>query len=165
MNVEPVDLGYKIIRTNANLGDAWMDKVRHTERKLITFYSPFMSSGFIYHNSLDWSISNSRTLVSFYYYNVVCFIEIPIVNANSLDPDQTPHSALFAIYPFEVSRLKWKSNGYSFWRDNSVRIVFFFCFFVFFLSLLKIVLHYFLTPGHGLRQIRVLYDSLISVIQ
>ena len=29
-------------------------------------------------------------LVGFYYY---CFIEISVVNANSVDPDQTPHSA------------------------------------------------------------------------
>ena len=34
---------------------------------------------------------------------VVCFIEIPVVNINSIDPDQTLHavmSALFASYPF-----------------------------------------------------------------
>ena len=28
-------------------------------------------------------------LVSFYYY---CFIEFPVFNANSVDPDQMPHS-------------------------------------------------------------------------
>ena len=31
-------------------------------------------------------------LVSFYYY-YICFIEIPVINANSVDPDQMPHSA------------------------------------------------------------------------
>ena len=31
-------------------------------------------------------------LISFYYYNVLCFIEIPVFNANSVDPDQMPHS-------------------------------------------------------------------------
>ena len=28
MNLEPVDLGYKMIRTNAGLRDAWVDKVK-----------------------------------------------------------------------------------------------------------------------------------------
>ena len=29
-----------------------------------------------------------------------CFIEIPVFNANSVDPDQTPHAALFANVSF-----------------------------------------------------------------
>ena len=51
-------------------------------------------SGLFSQNSLDGSISSSRSLVSFYYYKV-CFIEIPVLNANNdvnVDPDQTPHS-------------------------------------------------------------------------
>jgi len=28
LNLEPVDLGYKLIRNNAKLGDAWLDKVK-----------------------------------------------------------------------------------------------------------------------------------------
>ena len=50
-----------------------------------------MPNGFFYHNSLRWSISNRKgvwlTFIS------PCFIEIPVFNANSLDPDQMPHSA------------------------------------------------------------------------
>ena len=45
-------------------------------------------------------------LLNFYYY---CFIEILVVYANSVDPDQMPHSAaseLLANYLFGVSRLK-----------------------------------------------------------
>ena len=45
-----------------------------------------MAGGIFYHNSLDWSISKlAGCLVSFYYY---CFIEIPVVNANNVDPEQ-----------------------------------------------------------------------------
>ena len=32
-------------------------------------------------------------MVSFYYYYTVCFKEISVFNANSVDPDQMPHSA------------------------------------------------------------------------
>ena len=38
---------------------------------------------------MDWSISNSR--VSDYFF-ILCFIEIPVFNANSEYPDQMPHS-------------------------------------------------------------------------
>ena len=36
----------------------------------------------------------SGCLESFYYYmyNVLCFVEVPVVDANSEDPDQKPHS-------------------------------------------------------------------------
>ena len=33
-------------------------------------------------------------LVNFYYDIVLCFINILVLNANSVDPDQTPHSAV-----------------------------------------------------------------------
>ena len=52
--------------------------------------SPFMLSGLFYHNSLDWSISNSR--VSGYLLILLCFIEIPVINANCVESDQTLHS-------------------------------------------------------------------------
>ena len=55
----------------------------------------------------DQSISN----ISFYFY---CFIEIPVINANSVDPDQMLHSAasdvglhFLPVTLSRVSRLKW----------------------------------------------------------
>ena len=51
--------------------------------------------------------SDSRCLISFYYY---CFIEIPVVNANSVDPDQKQHSAMSNLglhcFPFWVLHTK-----------------------------------------------------------
>ena len=48
---------------------------------------------------------------SFYYY---CFIELPLVNANSVDPDQTQHyvASDLGLHCLQVtllcvSRLKW----------------------------------------------------------
>lgn len=29
LNLEPVDLGYKLIKSNAKLHDAWLERVRH----------------------------------------------------------------------------------------------------------------------------------------
>ena len=49
-----------------------------------------MPNRFFYHNSLDRSISNSR--VSGYFLPLPCFKEIPVFNASSGDPDQTPRS-------------------------------------------------------------------------
>ena len=48
-----------------------------------------MSSGHFYHNSLDLSISNIR--VSAWLLILPCFIEITVLNANSVDPDLMPH--------------------------------------------------------------------------
>ena len=52
-------------------------------------------------------------LVTFNYYIVLCFIEIPVVNANNVDPDKMPifcgvwsGSALFANYPFGALQIK-----------------------------------------------------------
>ena len=53
-----------------------------------------MSSGLFYHKSLDQSIFGSRGLASFYYCMVLCFIEITVVNANSVDPDQMLNSVV-----------------------------------------------------------------------
>ena len=52
--------------------------------------NPFMPSGF-YLNSLDWSISNRKAV--WLVLRFPCFSENPILNANSVDPDQMPHSA------------------------------------------------------------------------
>ena len=60
--------------------------------KLFHNVNPFTMSGLFYLNSLDWSISNSR--VSGKFLLLLCFIEIPVVNANSVDPDQMQHSAI-----------------------------------------------------------------------
>ena len=49
-----------------------------------------MSSGLFYYNYLDRSIFNSR--VSGLFLSLLYFIEIPVFNANSADPDQMPHS-------------------------------------------------------------------------
>ena len=50
-----------------------------------------MFSGLFYQCSLDWSISNSRVF-SCKFLLLLCFIEVPVVNANSADPEQMPHS-------------------------------------------------------------------------
>ena len=49
-----------------------------------------MPSGLFYRNSLNKSISNIR--VSGLLLSLLCFIEIPVFNANNVDPDQMPHS-------------------------------------------------------------------------
>ena len=50
-----------------------------------------MPSGLFYLNSLDRSISSLR--VSDKFLLLPCFIEMSVLNANSVDPDQTPRSA------------------------------------------------------------------------
>ena len=50
-----------------------------------------MSSGLFYLNSLYQSISSLRGVWSVLI--ITMFIEMPVVNANSVDPDQTPRSA------------------------------------------------------------------------
>ena len=46
-----------------------------------------MPGGFFYHNPLNRSISNRRDI--WLVLSLPCFIEIPVFNANSVDPDQT----------------------------------------------------------------------------
>ena len=48
-----------------------------------------MPSGFFYFNSLDWFISYIRG-VWLVFLLLSCFVEISELNANSVDPDQTP---------------------------------------------------------------------------
>ena len=52
--------------------------------------NPFMPGGLFYLNTLDRSFAN-RDVWSFFVLS--CYVEIPVFYANSVDPDQTPHSA------------------------------------------------------------------------
>ena len=54
-------------------------------------FDPFMPSGFFYLNSLDQSISSFRGVWSALI--ITMFYEMPVINANSVEPDQTPRSA------------------------------------------------------------------------
>ena len=56
-----------------------------------TDFNPFMLSGVFYLNSLDRSISSRRGVWLFLL--LLCFIESPVFNANSVDSDQMLHSA------------------------------------------------------------------------
>ena len=50
-----------------------------------------MPSALFHLNSLDRSITSLRGVWSILL--LPCFTEMPVINANSVDPDQTPHSA------------------------------------------------------------------------
>ena len=52
--------------------------------------NPFLPSGLFYLNSFDQSISGLRGVWSVFI--TPCFIKMPVINANSVDPDQTPRS-------------------------------------------------------------------------
>ena len=71
-----------------------------------------MPSGLYYQNSLDRSISYIRSVKLVLLLS--CFVEITKFNANSVDPDQTPHSAVsdLGLHYLPMSflwdtRLKW----------------------------------------------------------
>ena len=56
--------------------------------------------------------------MSCWFLLVLCFIEIPIINANSIDPDHTPRFAAsdlglhcLPVTILGVSRLKWLNMG------------------------------------------------------
>ena len=49
-------------------------------------------NGLVYLKALDCSISNRKGMFISLLLHVPCFIEIPVFNANSVDPDQMPHS-------------------------------------------------------------------------
>ena len=69
-----------------------------------------MSSGLFYHNSLHMSISNSRVGVWLVFITTCTyFIDIPVFNADSVDPDQVPNLGLHClpIIPLGVSQRKW----------------------------------------------------------
>ena len=50
-----------------------------------------MPGGFFCFNSLDRFIFNIKVVCLFFVFS--CFVEISALNANSIDPDQMPHSA------------------------------------------------------------------------
>ena len=54
-------------------------------------FNPFMPGRLLYLISLDESISIIRGV--WLIFLSPCFIYIPVFNANSIDPDQTPHFA------------------------------------------------------------------------
>ena len=58
--------------------------------------NPFMPSGHLPQLFGQVHFQKKRCLIRFYYNH----IEIPVFNANSVDPDQTPHSALSTNVPF-----------------------------------------------------------------
>ena len=72
------------------------------------FYHIYASE--LFYNTMDQSISNSMVFALFFL--LLCFIEIPVVNANSVDPNQMPHPAApdlglqFANYPFRGLQTK-----------------------------------------------------------
>ena len=72
-------------------------KLQMTNRKKkILPPNPFMPNELFYLNTLDKSFSNRRGV--WLVLLLPCFLEIPVLNANSVDPDQMSHSgsALFA---------------------------------------------------------------------
>ena len=82
-------------------------------------FNPCMPSRLFYLRSLDEYISIKRDVRLVFLSP--CFIYIPVLNANSVDPDQTPHSVASDLGPhclpmshFWDARLKWvKSKHYS----------------------------------------------------
>ena len=71
-----------------------------------------MPSGLFLFNSLDRSISHRRDICCFLL--LLCFIEVPVHNANNVDTDQTPRSAAsdvglhcLPLSLFRDARHKW----------------------------------------------------------
>ena len=60
-------------------------------------YYPFMPSGSSYHNSLDRCIYNRRSVWLVFFLLFSCFIEGPVLNANSVAPDQSSPSVASAL--------------------------------------------------------------------
>ena len=60
--------------------------LHHTPCHIIL--TPFMPSGLFHINSLDQTNCNRRG-VCLVFLLLLCFIESPVFNANSIDPDQT----------------------------------------------------------------------------
>ena len=60
--------------------------------KTSNVFNPFMKGGLSYLSFSDSSIANIRG-VWIVFFIIPCFIEIPVRNTNSVDPDQMPRSA------------------------------------------------------------------------
>ena len=78
-----------------------------------------MPSGLFYLKSLDKSISYIRDVCLIFIITVPCFVEISELKANSVDPDQMPHSVApdLGLHCLPMSllwdaRLKWVKNGH-----------------------------------------------------
>ena len=76
--------------------------------------NPFMPNGLFYLNSEDMSISYIRGVWLVFLLLLSCFVEISELNANSVEPDQTPRSAASDLdlqcLPVSLlwdARLKW----------------------------------------------------------
>ena len=74
-----------------------------------------MSNRLFFLNPLDRSISNRRDVGSVFI--IAMFIEIPVFNANNIDPDQVPRSAasdldLHSLLPslLRATRHKWVNS-------------------------------------------------------
>ena len=77
--------------------------------------NPFMPKGIFYLHSSDRSIFNIRGIWAVLLISY--FIEIPVFNANNVDADQTPRSAVSDLglhcLPIPLlwdARLKWVTN-------------------------------------------------------
>ena len=66
--------------------------MKQTAKKTSNVFNPFMQGGLSYLSFLDSSIANIRG-VWIVFFIIPCFIEIPVRNTNSVDPDQMPRSA------------------------------------------------------------------------
>ena len=68
------------------------ETIQNNERQA-KHINPFMPNGLFYLHSSNRPISNIRGVWLVVFFLSPCFIEIPVFNANSVDPDQTPRSA------------------------------------------------------------------------
>ena len=74
-----------------------MQSVENVVPRLICYLNPFMPSGLFYLNSLDQSIYSLMGVWSVFITTM--FIEMSVINANSVDPDQSPRSVtLILVY-------------------------------------------------------------------
>ena len=88
---------------------------------------PFIPNGLLYLHSLDWSISNISGV--WLVFIITMLIEIHVLNANSVEPDQTPRSAAsdrgLLCLPMSLlwnTRLKWvKTNVSGHWHSLAPR--------------------------------------------
>ena len=65
--------------------------------------NPLTPNGIFYLIPLDKSVSNRRD--SSYFFIIIMFLEVPILNTNSVDLDQGPHSATFDLHCLQMSLL------------------------------------------------------------